>query len=672
MPKKFPTPRLAQLLTMLAPAIEELRATVAVAPDLEKKFITAETAPPALLVRLCGTLPAAEEWHDEGPAGLAIHSIRVATKTAFLYRKHFPEPAAGTPEHASWTRRLLGVYLAGLIHDLGKLWFIDVQAGGHAWPIQRYLCDWVAELLKNGIELPDISIAFRPRTRSGPCGHEPLSLYLLPRVIPPGLTPLLGFQVANDLLASACFTLGASPSDAAFGLAHEADTICTGEERQKRKRPTTSVALRLNNYTTGSGGIADDFIHGFRRIATTDPRVKFNTLDGHVLVSPTHTVLWINTPDNRSIFRSVYDLMRTDAARMQLGGFVRSFYEASDPNKYQEELASRTLTDGQSWCLPSIGSDFVPGSVAPTGVNRVRHYVVVSDANDRRQRKGWALVVRNEALWGDMPNAQFGIFSGRIAFFSDNRKSESCDPEEIGFSPMLSLGRTVAKSRPNRVSSVVHTSASDGILDLPTVAAAIVGVVDHLVVDVGDAEQQRAWSELMSAVNDRLPDASILPALELVLDRLRHVRVRGPSTALAPPVPSSPAVVEAPSAAAAEVASDDLPAIVAGVVQAIRAAPLAGHMQEPFHAYRFPDGAHALPWPQVLDGIIDSERALAVRERGPAIARQLGVEFQAIKIPGLSYNAVRQHHLALMVPAAWSLPRQRMQFSNTELVVLGG
>ena len=678
MPKKFPTPRIEQLMAMLAPTLEELRSTLAVSSDLEVKFVTGPTAPPALLVRLCGTLPAAEEWHDEGPAGLAIHSLRVATKSAFLFRKHYPEPSIGTPEHLIWTRRLLGVYLAGLIHDLGKLWFIDVQAAGLAWPIQRYLCDWVSETLKNGATVPDISIGFRPRSRNGPCGHEPLSLYMLPRVLPPGLVPFLGFQVANDILAATCFTLGASPSDAAFSLAHEADTMCTGEERLKRKRATTSVALRLTNYTPGSGTIADDFVHGFRRVAATDQRVKFNTLDGHVLVSPTHTVLWLTSADGRSIFRTVYDLMRTESHRLNLGGFVKSFYESSDPGLYLEELAERRLTDGESWCVPAIGANAPPGEPSPLGKDRILHHVVVTDANGRKQRKGFALILRNDALWGDMPNAQHGVFSGRIAAFSKNRKSETCDPEEIGFSPMLSLGRNPSQSRPSRVSSVVHSSSADGILDLPTVSAAIVGVIDQLGVDVGDPEQQRAWAELISAVGDRLTDASVLPALELCLDRLRHIRVRGHSTAMgSQSAPRPPASEPLPSASTGPVSTveptaDDLTAVVAGLVHAIRSAPLAEHLQDPFHAYRYADGSHALPWPQVLDGVIDPERAMSVRERGPAIARQLGVDFKQVQIPGISYGEVRPHHQALIVPATWSMPRQRLQISNVDLVVLGG
>jgi hypothetical protein len=160
--------------------------------------------------------------------------------------------------------------------------------------------------------------------------------------------------------------------------------------------------------------------------------------------------------------------------------------------------------------------------------------------------------------------------------------------------------------------------------------------------------------------------------MELLLDRIRHLRVRGPSTALSALQPGArtstgSAAVLAPPAGGSR---PDLAALVASLVLAVRDEPVQP-LQEPFHAHRAADGSLMLPWPQALDGLLPTEQAMLVRDRGQEVAAALGLSYQSRQVPGITYGGARRQHQVILVPASWSPDIEPAKLPAVELVVLG-
>ena len=155
-----------QTLTELAPQIEAL------VQHLPQAAIQ-KTALPLLhrLVGFCWNLPASEAHHHSRPFGLLTHSLEVAihaleafTQSSLWWTKA-PDPAE---RHRTADRWRLGTALAGLLHDLGKVFDVTVilpPANGSLparWnPFQEPLLTFLSRH-QTGAVLPTPAVHWQP------------------------------------------------------------------------------------------------------------------------------------------------------------------------------------------------------------------------------------------------------------------------------------------------------------------------------------------------------------------------------------------------------------------------------------------------------------------------------------------------------------------------------
>lgn len=652
---RIPVLTLAAIQERFAPLLERLREAIDLPDDLSRLLVTGRSAPPAMLINLVGMLPASEAHHDCGPGGLAEHSLRVAIKAVELYQSAYPRPPEGEPLK-NWHRSLCAVYLGALLHDVGKIWFIDVTdpKSGTNWPYHRHLVSWATEM-----QAEELEVRWRAgRTRGGPAGHEPLGIFYLSAIMPMAVVTKLGWSRANDLLASFLQSLGAETSEECFRFVKDADhQVTAAVSNEQRRKSTANQALR-----PGTGTVADDFLIGFRKVLEQDRRIRINSIDGHLYVSMSHTILWLSMERGASIMHLIYQAMASTVLPVATG-YVRSFYSAGDAFAYIPEIMRRQNEEGTNWCVPNAG----PGDT-PQGY---QHYVVALDAKGKAKRKGWALILRNNPLWDGLNLADVGQYQDLVSICGADRKTPSVDTQDLGFRS-IPAHALQGKSQPLiPIASVVPRLVGEGVLDVETAAAGIVHELAQLMPQVADPERQQGWETLVSSIGNhsRLPPELLGPALEACLERLRLLRSGMETRSLSI---GREVTLQTDANGAVSMPPDssprDLRMVIAGLIVAAREAE-GTPPAEPFHAWRTPDGTICLSWPQCLQSVFNLATTMHISNAIEDIARELGLEYGGVKIKGLSYEH-RDHHVMLIARPTWIPPTGFYRIDPTTIDVI--
>jgi hypothetical protein len=417
--------------------------------------------------------------------------------------------------------------------------------------------------------------------------------------------------------------------------------------------------------TTVTSTIADDFSEGFRSISA-GLRLRYNLIDGHLLTSPSHTVLFMTSIDGSSVFSIVYDAMRKQAQALGAGGYVKSFYDSGDPHDYLTEITARSLTTGSSWCVPARATDDAQW-------HAFIHYCVVRDGV--RMRTGYAIIMRNEALWGTFDVAAKGFFRGQLALFAEDRKIPSIDCESLGFAALHTSHAT--DRRPVLRADHGATDTQPGsVLDLETATAALVQEVNALVPVIEDGESQRRWRELTHTIGERT-ETQIVTALESCLDRLRELRA---STAQQNnfAIPSCAAARSPSTDRDGQTPSERLPQRVVALIGALfstamTSRPMTTLSAEKFHALYVPEHGVFLPWPQCLDGLLHpSDQVVAgTAEVVTEIVLLINAQLTSVRVAGFPYGPGRKQHRGFFLPAEWTV-KTSCQIGSHAVVIAAG
>jgi hypothetical protein len=162
-------PRSLTTDTLVAQALAPLAPRLAALTPLLPQAAVPQILLPILhrLVALCWDLPASEAHHHRRPFGLLTHSLEVAQQalTAFtqssLWWAKAPDPAQRHRTEGCWR---LGTALAGLLHDLGKVFDVTVTLAEPrtTWqPLREPLLTWLLAHHVQGT-LPTPTVTWHP------------------------------------------------------------------------------------------------------------------------------------------------------------------------------------------------------------------------------------------------------------------------------------------------------------------------------------------------------------------------------------------------------------------------------------------------------------------------------------------------------------------------------
>jgi conjugal transfer pilus assembly protein TraI len=141
----------------------------------------------ARLRDLVGDMPASADHHHSESNGLLQHSLEVAVKMLDEFEK-----VKTTEDSAQWQ---YVAFLAGLGHDLGKLFDMDIQAGDQRW---SPLHETHAEFLQH-IKVEPVLRWDKGRLRGG---HAQLSPWLMHHLLSPDDIRFIGLERLPQLTAA--------------------------------------------------------------------------------------------------------------------------------------------------------------------------------------------------------------------------------------------------------------------------------------------------------------------------------------------------------------------------------------------------------------------------------------------------------------------------------------
>ncbi len=678
MGRTFVCPAPEQLRTALAPALERLRQALALPDELESALLLGPGAPPQNLLRLAHVLPASEAHHGNGPLGLVQHACAVAATAAELQRAR--QNATDDAAHALRSRA--AVAFAGLICGLGRLWRLEVQVAGRTWSPHRYLADVVADSKATSIQVRHLP----GHVRTGPGGDGALALAMLGMVVPLGLLPWLGRPAANQLFAILAGQGGGDGTHLAL----------LDEARQRCLQAVPPSGRPAPRHEPGSGTLADEFAAGLAK-ACAQGALSINQVDAHLLVSATHTVLFLTMPDGTSALQHAYAAAGAAAQQARVGGLFQAFYAASDGCAFLDEVAPCTLPDGTPWCVAANAS---------AGAAGIRHLVTAVARGGASVRTGPAIILRNAAVPGLPSVAPGGGFDGRIWCGAD-ANMPSADPEDLGFLPAA----FPEPPRTRRADAPAQQDASGSVLDARWTTALLMDRLETIAPALPPEDHLR-WQRLrgpkMKPDPHRIAEERLAAALEACLERVDTLKPRqdgretanAPATAMLGVVTAAAPLITALVACARQAVggsnatSADNRTAPDAAAQPARTAPTAepGHAvdrpatalpttqdeagteshAEPLHALCAPDGAVFLPWPHCFDQLVAAPVQITLASAGASCATALGLPPpRAVRVAGFTYNGARRQHVGLVIPASWRSPVAAATLTQAPRVVTG-
>jgi hypothetical protein len=196
----------------------------------------------ASLGALVGDLPASANHHHSEPNGLLRHSLEVGLKMVEEVDRRLAaqaelDPSAGvsevSPDAPQWQYLC---FLAGLGHDLGKLFDMDVQAGDQRW---SPLHETHAEFLRR-VKVEPLLRWDEDRVR---CGHAQLSPWLLHHLLTPADIRFIGVERLPQLAAALTGTHAGDQSTPMARLVSKLDqeSVEQAAPQWMTKRPNSKV-----------------------------------------------------------------------------------------------------------------------------------------------------------------------------------------------------------------------------------------------------------------------------------------------------------------------------------------------------------------------------------------------------------------------------------------------
>jgi Putative helicase len=196
----------------------------------------------AKLRDLVGDLPASADHHDSEPYGLLRHSLEVALKMLEEFEKMLfadvPPNAAAIKIPADSRQLQYLCFLAGLGHDLGKVFDMDVRAGDQRWsPVHQTY----AEFFRH-VEVGPVLAWNEARVRGS---HAQFSPWLMHHILAPADIRFLGLEWLPDLNSALTGSHNADRSTPLAGVVSKLDqeSVEQAAPEWMTKQPNSKVNL---------------------------------------------------------------------------------------------------------------------------------------------------------------------------------------------------------------------------------------------------------------------------------------------------------------------------------------------------------------------------------------------------------------------------------------------
>jgi len=222
----------------------------------------------AKLRDLVGDLPASADHHHSEPYGLLRHSLEVALKMLEEFEKMLfadVPPNAAVIKIPADSRQLQYLcFLAGLGHDLGKLFDMDLRAGDRRW---SPLHETYAEFLRH-IEVEPVLMWNEDRVRGS---HAQFSPWLMHHLLSPADIRFIGLERLRQLTAALTGTHGGDQSTPLARVVSKLDqeSVEQAAPEWMTKRPDSKV---------------NQFIHALRDLIS-EGQLSVNTPGAPVYVT---------------------------------------------------------------------------------------------------------------------------------------------------------------------------------------------------------------------------------------------------------------------------------------------------------------------------------------------------------------------------------------------------
>jgi len=249
----------------------------------------------AKLRDLVGDLPASADHHHSSRFGLLQHSLEVALKTLEEFEKALlpdapPDVALFNTEGDPLQTQYL-CFLAGLAHDLGKLFDIEMVAGEQRWsPLNQTYAEFLRQVKREPL------LEWNEKRVRG--GHAQFSPWLMHHLLSPADVRFIGLERLPELAAALTGTHGA---DQSTPLARLVSTL----DQQSVEQAAPEWMIKQPD------SMVNKLIRALRRLIS-DGRLSVNTLGAPVYVTGDKAAVVVP----RSISTARYFLKQEDKIRL--------------------------------------------------------------------------------------------------------------------------------------------------------------------------------------------------------------------------------------------------------------------------------------------------------------------------------------------------------------------
>jgi hypothetical protein len=249
----------------------------------------------AKLRDLVGDLPASADHHHSSRFGLLQHSLEVAVKMLEEFEKTLlpdapPDVALFNTEADPLQTQYL-CFLAGLGHDLGKLFDIEMVAGEQRWsPLNQTYAEFLRQVKREPV------LEWNEKRVRG--GHAQLSPWLMHHLLSPTDVRFIGLERLPELAAALTGTHGA---DQSTPLARLVSTL----DQQSVEQAAPEWMIKQPD------SMVNQLIRALRHLIS-DGRLSVNTLGAPVYVTGDKAAVVVP----RSISTARYFLKQEDKIRL--------------------------------------------------------------------------------------------------------------------------------------------------------------------------------------------------------------------------------------------------------------------------------------------------------------------------------------------------------------------